>query len=974
VLESSGAELYCFCRQPDDLRRQMLACDVCETWYHISCVGVTPARAKAMTANDSQYECPSCAAARGAEYPFEVRCRAPPLKITPRTAPVETLLRQAAGLRVRVKELELLKKAFASCREWEMGAARRLRAALPAGLVPADFLPKSSSGLPLTSLPDDEFLLHLSREINSPTYAELAGRPPFWMTVSARLQEELYAEGEAFRVEPHVMSMLKAWKVRRQLHAAKGMPDPVEAGPAAARAAGPAAASTAAAAGAGGHPPATGPAAAAESAAAGPAGAVAFDSLLASEPSLECTDTKVGMHSEQADAAGSPPSAASTVHAHAAANLKAAAAPPAAPAPVVDVARLRSVLETAVAERLVDQSDKNPVRTFLDEGLSQLEGSMCSQSLLLLCSHEVGSMAQDVLSARALVRDAEGWTAEAASMAKSACAVDPSAMAALVHKARAASVKLPVLASLEERAAKVGRWAELVEGAIAKAEASGARAEPAGGPSLEDLLRLHAEGLRLRVVGELWETLVSTVSALSRGLREVRTSLVYFSGLDGSLDAIADLRGIGVALPVDGILRDIATGLRKLQPQPAAHWPQQPQFLGASACHPALSNGGACNQAALGSGACQLAGVAPGCFNVPGASRDPQGQPRLSPPPPSPFTAQGVGNYRVPPDGWVGQNSPPTFWVCEEDMARHRAEHKASQQSTAHPQSHPQQSTAPPQQHAPPQPHPQQPYLPHPPAPPHALQQAAAGCQAGWGVAPPPAARSRPASSTDSEPSLPVATRLATAPEPTCNVGLHGMPMRSASGWRLRVYYDQGEEGVVSYDATSEAVDPVRGLKVKLDGYKAREHLTDDDEWEWLDGAGGANGPWPVERVFGAALRGYLSKLGALADKLGDLPGTAEPPPAGKPGKRAAANGAAGDKAGTKKAAKGGEAKVGAEAKVGVKRLSRDGEAGRAVERAMKAAGKGATPDAVLSIPVELVWTGEPAPSAESGGGKRRKQ
>ena len=40
VLRSDQADLYCVCRQPDDLQPLMVACDTCEFWYHMHCVGV----------------------------------------------------------------------------------------------------------------------------------------------------------------------------------------------------------------------------------------------------------------------------------------------------------------------------------------------------------------------------------------------------------------------------------------------------------------------------------------------------------------------------------------------------------------------------------------------------------------------------------------------------------------------------------------------------------------------------------------------------------------------------------------------------------------------------------------------------------------------------------------------------------------------------------------------------------------------
>jgi hypothetical protein len=211
---------------------------------------------------------------------------------------------------------------------------------------------------------------------------------------------------------------------------------------------------------------------------------------------------------------------------------------------------------------------------------------------------------------------------------------------------------------------------------------------------------------------------------------------------------------------------------------------------------------------------------------------------------------------------------------------------------------------------------------------------------------------------------------------PACVVGLHGLPAPSVVGWRVRVYYDEGEQSLASYDGTAEGVDPARGLKVHLDRYKAREHLTDEDEWGWLDSPGGAAaawpGPWPIERIFGPALRGYLSKLGALADKLDELPATSDAPAAGKPGKRAAPNGGADERAGPKKVARTSEAKAARKAGAASDSKGRssggDGAASSAAERLKKAGAKSPAPAA----PVEVL-PGDDTPP-DGGGGKRRKK
>lgn len=41
---------------PSSLDEPWIFCDFCETWFHMKCVKITPARAKQI----KQYKCPSC--------------------------------------------------------------------------------------------------------------------------------------------------------------------------------------------------------------------------------------------------------------------------------------------------------------------------------------------------------------------------------------------------------------------------------------------------------------------------------------------------------------------------------------------------------------------------------------------------------------------------------------------------------------------------------------------------------------------------------------------------------------------------------------------------------------------------------------------------------------------------------------------------------------------------------------------------
>ncbi|XP_076878141.1 lysine-specific demethylase 7B [Brachyhypopomus gauderio] len=56
------APLYCVCRQPYDVSRFMIECDICKDWFHGSCVHVEEHHA----ADIDVYHCPNCEATHGA--------------------------------------------------------------------------------------------------------------------------------------------------------------------------------------------------------------------------------------------------------------------------------------------------------------------------------------------------------------------------------------------------------------------------------------------------------------------------------------------------------------------------------------------------------------------------------------------------------------------------------------------------------------------------------------------------------------------------------------------------------------------------------------------------------------------------------------------------------------------------------------------------------------------------------------------
>jgi len=51
--------LWCICRQPHN-NRFMICCDLCEDWYHGTCVSVTKAMGLEMEQKGIDWKCPKC--------------------------------------------------------------------------------------------------------------------------------------------------------------------------------------------------------------------------------------------------------------------------------------------------------------------------------------------------------------------------------------------------------------------------------------------------------------------------------------------------------------------------------------------------------------------------------------------------------------------------------------------------------------------------------------------------------------------------------------------------------------------------------------------------------------------------------------------------------------------------------------------------------------------------------------------------
>ena len=88
----------------------MIECEGCQGWYHITCLGISPAKSKQFTAEGATatFHCPRCCEQRGEHFPFEPRVTAPQIKRLPSVHKAEQHVRKVAKLRVRRQEAELL--------------------------------------------------------------------------------------------------------------------------------------------------------------------------------------------------------------------------------------------------------------------------------------------------------------------------------------------------------------------------------------------------------------------------------------------------------------------------------------------------------------------------------------------------------------------------------------------------------------------------------------------------------------------------------------------------------------------------------------------------------------------------------------------------------------------------------------------------------------------------------------------------
>ena len=55
-ISSSTEDIHCICRMPNNPKYEMLVCDVCSRWYHLSCISITSDEAKTI----SKWHCKKC--------------------------------------------------------------------------------------------------------------------------------------------------------------------------------------------------------------------------------------------------------------------------------------------------------------------------------------------------------------------------------------------------------------------------------------------------------------------------------------------------------------------------------------------------------------------------------------------------------------------------------------------------------------------------------------------------------------------------------------------------------------------------------------------------------------------------------------------------------------------------------------------------------------------------------------------------
>ena len=89
----------------------MIECEHCEIWYHIHCLGISPAKSKAYTADGADFTCFRCCAKRGEKFPFDPRVKEPLVKQLPTSKCAALQLKKAEKLGLKVPTAAALGEA-----------------------------------------------------------------------------------------------------------------------------------------------------------------------------------------------------------------------------------------------------------------------------------------------------------------------------------------------------------------------------------------------------------------------------------------------------------------------------------------------------------------------------------------------------------------------------------------------------------------------------------------------------------------------------------------------------------------------------------------------------------------------------------------------------------------------------------------------------------------------------------------------
>ena len=760
ILETDGGELYCACRQPDDLQRLMIGCDHCPLWYHINCMGVSSAKARALGDGAAEFMCPACCEAKGVKFAFTPRVTKPPPKKLPTVPRVASLIGAAEQLSVKVEEALLLRKALLRCRRWQ-----------------AELVPKI-----------------LSIFVQS-TGAALCGslRPE-------RLDEWLQ-QGERYRVECELCVVLKGWRCMLRLRGHGGAAGKLELqwlssllehakeegvsvqrlnellgeeADSAAIAKGAAAASKAAEAAAAAAATAAAAAAAAV-ASAGPAAAApaaATNGAASSDeqaPKLEASDDVAMAEATEAAATGGDAVAPKPEVKE---EAKDGEAPP---EPTKEVKKTTAKADEGEDEDDADEEEEEEEEEVIEEVELDKHAAAWLRAELVALRAELVVLEQRMVEARE-------WEQHVAQLTSGAAGSEQAALQQLIARGQQSPINLPSLPQLQEHFGRVASWTRECDACLQPAPQAATGPVGAGGggarASLQKLLQVEADGAKLCMAGPKWQQLLHLLKSASSQLIALRRALVHYEGAPAFTAAFAKFDELRIHCDEGELLRQ---QLKLMQARHAAQQMQQQQMAQQQMAQQQMAQQQMAQQQQP-----QPPGTIVGMPPLPG-------QPPSAPPALVASAANGLLCDEAPPGtGEAAEASRPPSAGPDGSRPESRAGDEGSSSS-----------------------------------------------------APPAAAEERK--------------------EKPISTGLHGLTRKQATTARLVVFYE--EDGVsVPYQGAVESVDAKRGIRVRLDGFQKREWVTDEDEWEWIDGSYDTDGPspgFPIEHVVGAAV--YRQTLQRLA-------------------------------------------------------------------------------------------------------------